>query len=823
MKKSLKVLSLVLVALFTMSCISVSAGFNGNEAVQALYLDFETNADIATANGGAAGKIAYYKWLSGEGVGANSTNGALKVCPAAVSDESGFANGFQTAGALKTGDTVYNLSFKYMVKADGRAVSMYPLVRATASSGTVTRTGSLAAGKYDAETFAYTNTTANTSGTSVTTVADGNWYEYNWQFKFDGSSGFGIGSNSLVTVDDMDAFRVCIRLEDDGASGTTDATSEVYIDDLVVEPVGVESYPKAHTKAYVGDEILPAMRTITTYYSTSIGLGQSAAKSLVEAGTDVSIDNNGRGTVKTAGQSGDMAFMAVAESGERYVRFQGQSDTYTFLNKLDDYTLYQVTVRAKAPEFTVDETITDTKYHVSSDGTVKVASGTNGKIGGTLKVNLLRSSKEGARAVVFTGTEAGKRPTLTSEWVDYVGYTYFKPTEEITWASIPYIEVSVDGNAGIFYVDELSIKPVVSENLILNGDLTVTVPCKYPGRTDYVSAMGIVPNCEDYTTAYIIKDTTGLYVYNSNSATTYREVNTKAVLEAGKTYKLEVKERMASKDAVGSLAIDITKGNAVQTIASDVVVYDTYEVHTFKFTPSADIAATNAVDAASINFKTTRDETATSGKSYYYEYFRLTELPAAYVEDIAVTGDLTEGKTVTATWKKSPADSTATQVVKVSVGSETDGYALIDASSTVTESKEVVLPVGTKGKNIKVEIITYVNGEPLNVSSYVTSDVITEAPEVIEGVTVTDAVKNEITFDANVSYVGTDDAFILVATYDANGKMVNLLTFDLAKDGTVTPVSITNVGAASAKVMVFDGLNLTETNIIPMCDFVEIR
>lgn len=823
MKKGLKVLSLVLVAMFTLSCIPASAGFNGNEAAQALYLDFETNADISTANGGAAGTIAYYKWVSGEGVGANGTNGALKVCPAAVNNESSFSNGFQTTGALKTGDAVYNLSFKYMVKADGKAVSMYPMVRATASSGTVTKVANLTEDKYDAETMAYTATTANASGLSVTTVADGNWYTYNWQFKFDGTSGFGIGSSSQVTVDTMEAFRVCIRLADDGATGTTDATSEVYIDDVVVEPVGTESYPKAHTKAYVGDEILPATRKITNRYSTSIGLGQSAAKSLVTAGTDVTIDDNGRGTVKTAGQSGDMAFMAVAASGDRYIRYQGQSNDYLFLNKLDDYTFYQVTVRAKAPEFVIDETIEDTKYHVTSDGIVKVKEGTNGKIGGTLKVNLLRSSEEGARAVVFNGTEAGKRPTLTSEWVDYVGYTYFKPTEEITWASIPYLEIVVGGDAGIFYIDELSIKPVVSENLILNGDLTVTVPCKYPDRTDYVSAMGIVPNCEDYTTAYIIKDTTGLYVYNANTATTYREVNTTAVLEAGKTYKLEVKERMASKDAVGKLAIDITKGDATQTIASDVEVYDTFKVYTFKFTPSADIAATNAVDAASINFKTTRDETATSGKSYYYEYFRLTEMPEACVENIKVSGDLTEGKTVTASWSKFPQDSTATQVVKVSVGSDESGYALIDTSSTVTESKDVVIPAGTAGKNVKVEIVSYVNGEALTVSSYTTADAIAEAPEVIEGVVITDAIKGETTFDANVAYVGADDAFILVATYDANGRMVSLLTFDLAKDGTITPVSITNAGATTAKVMVFDGANLTETNIIPMCDFAEIR
>ena len=48
-------------------------------------------------------------------------------------------------------------------------------------------------------------------------------------------------------------------------------------------------------------------------------------------------------------------------------------------------------------------------------------------------------------------------------------------------------------------------------------------------------------------------------------------------------------------------------------------------------------------------------------------------------------------------------------------------------------------------------------------------------------------------------------------------------TANLVYVGAVTPVTITNSGAQRATVMVFDGADLTETNIVPMCDFVEIR
>ena len=119
--------------------------------------------------------------------------------------------------------------------------------------------------------------------------------------------------------------------------------------------------------------------------------------------------------------------------------------------------------------------------------------------------------------------------------------------------------------------------------------------------------------------------------------------------------------------------------------------------------------------------------------------------------------------------------------------------------------------------------MSFVEGDAISTASYVTSDVVAEAPEVIAGVTITVAANGDEAYSANVSYIGEDDAFVLLATYDANGKMVSLLTFELAKDGTVVPVSITNAGATFAKVMVFDGANLTETNVIPMCDAVVIR
>lgn len=824
MKKSLVVLSLTLVAMLVLSCIPVTAGFNGSGNVQGLYLDFETDAEKSMANGGATGTNPYYAWVSGEGVGYGSSNGCLKVCPAAVNNEAVYASGFQTNSGLKTGDITYTLSFKYMVKTDGRAVQMYPLVRAVNSSGIVTKVGSLATEKYDAETMAYTRQTSNASGTAVTTAADGKWHEYNWQFKLDGTSGFGIGSGSQTTINSMDAFSVCIRFADDGQTGTSSASSEVYIDDIVVAPV-TKSYPEVYTTPYEGSEIF-AKGNINGKYESSPNGGYSANSPVpvVIEGTGAEMDATGRGIANTAGRDGDKVYIFGGNGGtDDNVLFQGHGNQYNIKGLLEDYTLYKVTLRMKAPEFVLDETITDGNWHVSSDGTVKAKSAANGKIGGSISAYILRDTDEGEQPVFFTDIAAGTKPVLTTDWVEYVGYIYFDPTAAQDWdKGTPGLMVYVSGDEGLVYFDNLSIKPIIEENLIMNGDFAINVPSIYSSTTGHVAPLGIVPNIENNTSALMEYNSTGLYVYNSNSTQPggYRALEGRAALTAGKTYKLEVNMRMAISNVTGNLAINITKGGNTQVITADTAVNSTYTTYTYVFKASEDIAAANELDVSKISFVASRDASATNGKSCFYKYVRLTQLPDNYVENIAVTGSMRELGTITANWTKQPADSTATHLVKFSLGDDANGYHLLCSSTTTGTTETIILPAGTAGKKVKVEVVTYVDGDAINTTSYVTTDAIAE---VMDGITITDATKGASEFSAKVSYVGTENAFIIVATYDSVGRMVNVLTFDLAKDGTEVPVSITSAGSTSAKIMVFDGTNLSDTTLRPMCDCVEIQ
>jgi len=803
MKKSLKVLSLVLVAMFTLSCIPASAGFNGNEAAPGLYLDFETAADLNTAN---AGVNNYYKL----------EDGALKIDGTAITNTGDYPHGFDTAVPLKTGDITYNLSFKYMAKEGTTLPTYFGLVLRTMNSD-----GTLANGTE------FTDTTKQIYPEISNIVADGNWRNYSFNFNFNNFGG--------MVITDMTAFRVGFRMAPPGE----DSDSVMYVDDIVVEPVGIESYPKAPTAYTTGEELLgESRRKMIDKYNS--GIENKGTFNLVKAADgSISSVTDGRGIVKTAGKTGDPAYIMAAStaSGVTY-----QSSGYD-VSGVEGNKVYQFTARLKAPAVTVDETLsTDNVFYIDeTTGEVsgKSAAVVNNYIGGTLTFSVIFKNVTANGA--FTGyldadgnyvpltynVEAANngKPTLTTEWIDYVGYFMVPATEEIVVNTANGINIYVKGvsGQGIMYVDEMSVKPYTSTNLIPNGDFGLTAVSNYNTTT--------IANCPLFfrestvnvstTTNYqIMKENNDVFVFQSfaNPKTLPLPVQ----VEAGKSYKLTVVAKARNQET-GNLDITLTKGEntlAVTTESAPAEVTNKYATYNYIISPTTELAVEGDV-APVLNIKYLPDEPE-GNKGIYYNSIQLVELPAAYVEDIAVTGDLTEGKTVTATWKKFPADSTATQVVKVSAGNDESGYALIDTSSTVTESKEVVLPVGTKGKNVKIEVITYVDGEPLNVSAYVT-DAIAEAPEVIEGVEITDAAKNEMTFDANVSYVGEDDAFILFATYDANGKMVNLLTFDLAKDGTVTPVSITNAGAASAKVMVFDGRNLTETNVIPMCDFVEIR
>ena len=182
-----------------------------------------------------------------------------------------------------------------------------------------------------------------------------------------------------------------------------------------------------------------------------------------------------------------------------------------------------------------------------------------------------------------------------------------------------------------------------------------------------------------------------------------------------------------------------------------------------------------------------------------------------------------QGDAFIATWSKNPSGAENAQIVKVSVGTEETGYSFLDVFETTENTVSFQLPKGTAGKNVKIEVISYKDGKAVSTSDYVTEDVIQKVEEVVQSVIISDAVHGEKAFSANVSYVGETDGFIMVATYTNSNELVTVNAFELAKDGTVSPVSISADGAAYAKVFVFDGANITVSNVRPLCSSVEIR
>ena len=186
----------MLVAIFTLGCIPVSAGFYASETASGFYLGFETEADFR-----ANGNKEYYKLESGEGAGFGGSNGALKLDGSSSSNESQVGTGMQTSVGLKTGDINYKISFRYMAKTgDSAPQNLYLVLRATNHN----ESGS----------------SKNLNTDKVNLISDGKWYEYSYDFNFNDFNG--------TEVTSMDSFVVCFRMDD--------GDSVAYVDDLIVEP-----------------------------------------------------------------------------------------------------------------------------------------------------------------------------------------------------------------------------------------------------------------------------------------------------------------------------------------------------------------------------------------------------------------------------------------------------------------------------------------------------------------------------------------------------------------------------------------------------------
>lgn len=762
------------IAIFVMAISPVMAA--DTSAFKRELNTFDDNTSLSSLNGGTT----YYVYNAEEGV--DGRQGRLCV-PAASDVNTGFVY-----GSIMDTDKKYKISM-WVKKADVTEAKIYALVMLNGATVEVTAKGSSAneVGSILADKSPWTS--------GSTYVISDEWTKY--ETIIDMSSDiFTLGSSSKVKISSYSAFQ--IRLRGSGA---------YYVDNLSVEPcydyTEVEEQTEATGNYTEGEEILNSRRTIATRYSTTIGLGQSSAQSLVSAGTDVTIDNNGRGTVKFGGKTGDMAFVAISASGERYVRFQGHNDGYGYINKLNDRTVYQVKIRMKTPEFVIDSSITDSKYHISSNGVVKVKTGTNGKIGSTMSMSISRAnSAEGYIPVHFTS------PTiLTTDWVDYTGYVYFNPASPITWDATPMMQVTVPGNAGIFYVDEISIKPLEYDdgNLAINGDFSLTKGNK-----------AIFYDGADYT---VSSDATyGNYLTVSNEATekTMPEMLIQAQNGDTRSISFYAKGEAASTLTAKAGGVALTPENSTLTT----------EWTKYEYTYTADDANENLVISSDVNFSVA-DVKITAPVTPVLDVFT----------SFDVAGTVAETHTLDISYTY-PTNTQSSYFVRVSRGDETNGYLPVYESETDEPRVENYhITEADIGKKLMVEVLVIQSGE-IKAVKY-TTDVVAPALVISPAIVGWNQTTHKIsaTVDVANNRAGGDalKLFAVMVLVGENEKVLNLvesggitvpagepgyIDFDMDDMVGVSAGNLQGIAPEYAKLYVWEGTSLFDTTMTPYTDEV---
>lgn len=765
---------ITIIAIFVMALAPVSAA--DTSAFKRSVNTFDDNTSLSSLNGGTS----YYIYNGEEGVDGNT--GRLSV-PAASDVNTGFVY-----------DSIMDVNKKYRVsmwvkKADAAEAKIYALIMVNGATVEVTAKGSSA----NEVGSILTDKSPWVSGSTY--VIGDEWTKYETIVDMS-SDAFTLGSSSKVKISSYSAFQ--IRLRGVGA---------YYLDNLSVEPcydyTEVEEQTEATGNYVEGAEILNSRRTITTRYSTSIGLGQSAAQSLVSAGTDVTIDNNGRGTVKYGGKTGDMAFVAISASGERYVRFQGHDDGYGYINRLNDRTLYQVKLRMKAPQFVIDSSITDSKYHITSDGVVKVKTGTNGKVGSTMTMSISRTaSTEGYVPVKFVNSTV-----LTTEWTDYTGYVYFNPATLITWDATPMMQVTVPGGAGIFYVDDVSIKPLEYDdgNLALNGDFSLTSGNK-----------AIFYDGADYTVS--TDATYGNYLTVSNSQT---EKIMPAMLISSAAGDIRNISFYAKGEESGT--ITAKAGDTVLTTADNAL---TTEWTKYEYTYTADTANENLVISSDVNFSVADVKIMT---------------PVAPVYDVFTSFDVEGTVAETHTLDISYTYPTNTQTdyfVRVSRGDETNGYLPVYESETdEPEVSNYSITEADIGKKLLIEVLAVQSGEikAVKYTTDVVAPALVIAPEIVGWNQTTHKISATVDVANNRSDGEALKLFAVMVLVGDDEKVLNLvesggitvsagepgyIDFDMDDMAGVSEGNVQGIAPKVAKLYVWEGTSLFDTTMTPYADEV---
>lgn len=762
--------TIAIIAIFVMTLTPVMAD---NTPAFPVYVNtFDDSTSLGTLNGGAA----YY--IYDEEIGVDGKPGRLSI-PAA----SDVNNGFVYGDIMEVGKK-YKISM--WLKKDGSAeAKAYGLVMLNGAEVLVTAQGSSS----NVEGSTLTGKSPWTSGANHIITEE--WTKYETIVDMSRTDLFTLGSSSKVKINSYAGFQIRIR-----------GTGAFYVDNLSVEPyydyTTVETVTTPAGNYVEGAEILNSRRTITTRYSTSTGLGQSSAQSLVSAGTDVTIDNNGRGTVKYGGKTGDMAFVAISASGERYVRFQGNNDGYGYVNRLNDRTLYQVKLRMKAPQFVVDSTIADSKYHITSDGVVKVKTGTNGKIGNSMSMSISRASaSEGYIPVHFTTST-----TLTTDWVDYTGYVYFNPASPITWDATPMMQVTVPGNAGIFYVDEISIKPLEydDDNLALNGDFSLTKGNK-----------AIFYDGVDYTVS--TDATYGNYLTVTNDETVKSMPEMLVVAENGD-------ERSVSFYAKGTAAGTLTAkvGSTTLTPAEATTLTTEWTKYEYTYTSQSD-AMENLIISSDVNFSVA-DVKILAPVTPVMNVFT----------SFNVEGTVAETHTLDISYTY-PTNSQASYFVRVSRGDDLCGYLPVyEAESTAPQVANYLITTEDIGKKLMVEVLV-IKGGTIEAVKHITN-VVTPAISIVPAITGWNQSTHKIsaTVDVSNNRAGGDalKLFAVLVIVGDNEKVLNVvesggitvptgvpgfIEFDSDDMASVSEGNVNGIAPKAAKLYVWEGTSLFDTTM----------
>lgn len=469
-----RILSLLLSTILMFSVIScVGATDEADET----YTTFACSFDTSNVVSSLTSQTTYYTYSAQNGV--DGRKGMLHMPLLATN-----YGGYMSLDAKKFDTTkTYKITLAAK-KAGSEPATLTPMARVEGSTVRFTDVGLLT--QYTVGQRISDKSASLTLGNSSLSTE---WSKYEYIIDF---TSFTYGSMSVVTVESLESMQLILR-----------GTGSVYVDNMFIEPVyEYTDILNTSKNYYEATEMMSANRTITSQNSAIVTGYDDKIK-------EVSLIGGGLGSGKAiyisgGGKSSDGALLVYGKGTDRTdnkwiadgidVAFVYGETSYGMTAMTPD-TVYKFIIRAKAPAYSVPtdtSTLSDDTVYINGDtGAVQVKDVglTNGMIGSPLEFRYThRRNTNNENAVgVFTGyldaegryvsfTDDGAAYTtasLTSDWVDYVGY--FKPNQEASrW---PSIKVSANSTAeGCFMIDEMSIKEMKYKDgdLVPNGDFSIT-------------------------------------------------------------------------------------------------------------------------------------------------------------------------------------------------------------------------------------------------------------------------------------------------------------------------------------------------------------